>query len=321
MNIKLSWSIKTLVIIISLLLINLVILTNYEHALATELSNDDLTPELNSYWEYRRQDFSDNSIYRYNLTVSGEKTIKVANMDVKVLILEGYGEIIQWPNDIIPSDFNEIYIKKEVRKENLELIRYTERITLGNIIEGEHVSSYTQNIITYNYVDFTKPESITIGSNWTKNVIRTQERENKLSGEDPEKFVHQDEINSTILCDSIKSTIVDAGTYKTFVVLERQWHGDIEDTEVWYYYSKQAKGYVKKERRNFTDDLVEIEELIEFKEGTPDNGNNHDNNESNDGADSPWFDLNDRNVQISLGVIFILIACVIFGYIGYRKFK
>jgi hypothetical protein len=295
-------------------------LFNIEFSAAqSELSNDDLRPDLNDYWEYRRTDYSDNSIYRYNLTYTGETVIKVANIDINVLILEGYGFIEQWPEQLEQSDRNSIYIKKLIRKDNLELIKYTQYIDLEYIREGIIDKRYIHENITYNYIEFNKPNIITIGSNWTKNVIRTQDMNIKRDTDLPVKNVHTDHVNSTFLVDNVYYVLVGNTGYNTLMVLERQWHEDIIDTTIEYYYSDEIHGYVKKIRKDFSGDIVEVEELIAFKSGKEiDNG---DQNGKEKNGEESWFDLNDRNVQMLLGAIFILIALVIFGYFGYKRYR
>jgi hypothetical protein len=315
-----SKSIKIISLITIFSLLNLVVLFNIEFSAAqSELSNDDLRPDLNDYWEYRRTDYSDNSIYRYNLTYTGETVIKVANIDINVLILEGYGFIEQWPEQLEQSDRNSIYIKKLIRKDNLELIKYTQYIDLEYIREGIIDKRYIHENITYNYIEFNKPNIITIGSNWTKNVIRTQDMNIKRDTDLPVKNVHTDHVNSTFLVDNVYYVLVGNTGYNTLMVLERQWHEDIIDTTIEYYYSDEIHGYVKKIRKDFSGDIVEVEELIAFKSGKEiDNG---DQNGKEKNGEESWFDLNDRNVQMLLGAIFILIALVIFGYFGYKRYR
>jgi hypothetical protein len=313
-------SVKIISFITIISLLNLTALLNFEYASAqSELSNDDLRPELNDFWEYKRTDYSDDSIYRYNLTYTGETTIKVANRDINVLILEGYGFIEKWPRNLEQADRNSIYIKKLIRKDNLELIKYTQYIDLEYIIEGTSQIRYTHENITYNYIEFNKPNNITIGSNWTKNVIRTQDMNIKRDTDLPVKNVHTDHLNSTFLVDNVYYVLIGNIGYNTLMVLERQWHEDIIDTTIEYYYSDEVHGYVKKIRKDFSGEIVEVEELIEFKSGKKiDNG--PQNGQPENGEES-WFDLNNRNVQILLGAIFILIALVIFGYFGYKRYR
>jgi hypothetical protein len=76
---------------------------------------------------------------------------------------------------------------------------------------------------------------------------------------------------------------------------------------------------VKKERYDYKDDILEIEELI--KHGVKKTQNNSDHGENGDKKEEPLIDLGNRNTQIVISVICIFIACIIFGYIGYKRYR
>jgi len=311
---------KTLVLLISLVMVNLTLLPGYEHAIATTLTTQDLLPEQNFYWVYERSDFTDNSIWKYNISVTGESTIRVANLDVEVLVVEGTGEIIQMPTGIVQVTSSEIYIKKLIRKDNLELVKYTQTLNLEYTSDGYLIQNYHNINITYDYVQFTKPDNITLGSNWTKMVKRTKDQQYKRGTDelvsDPP---HTDLINSTLIFDNIAPVTIKSKTYNSYLVIEKQYNNEIIDKTIEYYYAKEAKGYVRKIRKNVLNQTEEIEQLIKFgiKKDKPQN-NDPDNGETN-GDDGAFLDPSDRNVQIILGVSLIIIAVAIVGYISYRR--
>ena len=73
-------SVKVLSIISIIFLINLIFILNFEFSSSqSELSNDVLRPELQDFWEYERSDYSDNSVYRYNLTAINRSGISKKN--------------------------------------------------------------------------------------------------------------------------------------------------------------------------------------------------------------------------------------------------
>jgi hypothetical protein len=312
-------SVKLYVLVIAMILVNLTFILNYDFAASqSELSNDDLRPELNDFWEYRRFDYLDDSIWYYNLTMTGETTIKVANKDIKALVLEGNGIIEQWPKDLEVADDAKIYIKKLVDRETLEVIKYTQYLDLVYIIEGRSTTRFTHENYTYNYVEYTKPLNYTIGSNWSKSVINTRDLNFKdETGEIKQSPPHTDQTNSTYLVDSVKYVMTGSKGYNTLLILERQWNKDIIDTTIEYYYSDQVNGYVQKIRRDFTGEIEEMEKLISYKKLEPDDikePNGTDDNESDN-----WFDLGNTNTQILISAICIVVALVIIGFVGYRK--
>lgn len=331
MNTKFLGLLKVFTISVIALLLNVIIISNYDFSSAAELTNEDLLPEINNYWEYRRQDFTDGSIYEYNLTLTKFVTKTIANKETKVMILEGYGEIVKWPKDTVPSEKNEIYIRKEINTDTMEITKYTQYITLEYFIDGNYSTSFIHENTTYDYEDLTKPKSITVGSNWVKNITVRPTLEKKIENGTIENFtLDRYKMNSSVVCDSIKNPNVPAGRYNTFLIIENQkiiikkgeGEKDEETTakKVWYYYSKDIKGYVKKERYDEFDNLEEEEVLLKFDTGVKPN-DKPKNNDSKDNDDKPLIDLGDRNVQLIIGGICIFIACVIFGYSGYKRKK
>jgi hypothetical protein len=307
-----SWTIsKLMVIAITFIFLNMIVFPNYQYATAADLSSDNLRPEINRYWNYRNSDLVEGWIFEYKLKVNEEKSIKVANQDVPVLVLEGEGIIEGWPSGVSPGS-NYFYIKKDIIKSNLEMVTYTQQIN--------YTLNYHKTFITYNITEFNKPVNITIGSKWMKKMIITQTIEYKRDDDDkPVITTHPPElINSTFECDKIVQTIVPAGTFDTFRIVERQWIDDIADKTIFWYYSIAIKGFVKMEKKNAESILIETEELLSFGVETPDNGNNHvDNNDTSE--DDDWLDITNTNTQLMLGMTGLAIICIIIGVFVYKK--
>ena len=129
---KLSWTIsKFMVISITLILLNITVLPSYQHALAADLTNESLRPELYRYWEYRNSDLKADWVFLYVLEVKEEKIIKIANQDVPILVLEGQGSIEKWPEDVTTGS-STFYIKEEIISNNLELVTYSQKINYSS---------------------------------------------------------------------------------------------------------------------------------------------------------------------------------------------
>jgi len=325
MKYAINFFIKILVITLTLLLLNLTIIPNYQYATATNLTMESLLPEKGYYWKYENRDFEDGWIFHFTLKFDDEKTIMVANKNVEVIILEGTGEIVYWPEDIDPnqrSGDNEIYVKKQIQKSNFETITYTQEISYRYFESGNLIKNYIYSYYTYNITEITKPENITIGSNWTRKVLRTVSLEFKTGNNEPTKITHPEEIiNSTFNCDRIIPVEVPAGTFTTYRIVERQWIIDLPDTTIYWYYSTEVKNIVKMERKNIaSDNILETEELMEFSTGIPDNNNDENgNNISDNGDQGSWLNLQNRDFQIILGASIILIIGIAIGVFVYRK--
>ena len=76
---SINFYIKILVIALTLLILNLTIIPNYQYASATNLTIDSLIPEKGYYWMYENHDFEDGWIFHFTLKFEGEKTIMVDN--------------------------------------------------------------------------------------------------------------------------------------------------------------------------------------------------------------------------------------------------
>ena len=203
--------------------------------------------------------------------------------------------------------------KKEIRKDNLELITETLNISYGYSDNITYPYKYFINTYTtYNIIELTKPDIITVGTSWTKKVLRTETVEYKRPDEPVRKDTHPTEIiNSTIECDKIAPVTVPAGSFDTFRVVEQQFVIEaFPDTTIFYYYSIKANNIVLRERWNPSSETVEIEKVLKY--GTKEVDNGHKNNGSDDG-DTSWLDLEDRNVQITLGITSIVIILIIIG--------
>lgn len=318
---------KILVIIISVLFINITVLCSYNFTNAAILKNEDLWPEVNTYWVYEKKEFvgEDVTVYNYNISLIEEKLVSIENIYVPALIYEGSGKIVQWPPGLEETDLNDLYIRKVIIKNNTEIIKYTQYLTLKYLENDQYMTNYDYRNITYNYTELTKPDEISPGRDWTKKSIETKDVEFKIGDQPPEHDSTKVRINSTYLCDRIDNTTVRAGNFETFLIIERQWFEDQVVKIYEYYYSNQTKSYVKMVVKDINDNILEVEELIEYKIPTtgngPNNNNNHGENDNDKEKTDGWLDLGDRNVQIYLGIIFIIIVCLIIGLIVYKRNK
>jgi hypothetical protein len=314
-----------LVISITLLLLNLAIIPNLQYASAAELSREDMTPEKDQFWKKKNKDLENGWVFEFTLEVIGESVTKVANRDISVLVLEGTGKIVKWADDISQAqrtDQNKIYMRREINKENLEKVTETLNISYEYYDdENRYFENYIDIFTTYDIKELTKPDNITVGSNWTKRVIKTELVRRKFGAEE-EQIIQQpeEEINSTIECDRIEKVTVPAGEFDTFRIVEQQFiQSAFPDTTIFWYFSIAAKNFVKIERWNAESIVAENEEVLKFGEKDndppPPNGNNDTNGESG------WLDLGDRNVQLLLSLVGIIIICLIIGAIMYKRGK
>ncbi len=321
MKIPIFTTTKVLAFLIMLLMINLPIISSNSYTEALKLSDVSMTPEIGRYWKYENRDLQLGWIFGFTLKAQTEKLIKVANQNVSVVVINGTGNIKQWPGNINKSqitDQNKIFIEKQVDNNTLELITYTLQISYVLNINDNFTTNYNYEFTTYNITESTKPQNISLGSTWSRKVIRTQSLEYRKWPGETQHITHPDElINSTFECDKIVKTMVNAGTFDTYRIVERQWIGGNPDTTIYWFYSTQTKSVVKKERRNIAQELVEVEELMDYgpKDNVPPNNNSKNN------SDSDWFNLNNTNFQLFLGVIAIIIICVILGLFMPRKRK
>ena len=303
---------KCIAIMFALIILNLAVIPNYEHALATSITSVNMQPELHQYWKYENKDIKNGWVFQFTLEFNTEKTIKVANKDVPVYVMEGHGSIEGWPNGILPG-YNEIYIKKEINKNNLELVTYTQQIN--------YTTNYNKMFITYDITKNTKPDNITIGSQWTKILNRTKLIETKKEGEP----VRKDEpiiekINSTLECDRIDRVETPAGEFDAFRIIEKQYILDFPDTTIFWYLSLATKSVVKMERKDVASDIVETEQLLDFGKNVVPN-NNHENGKNDDNNGTEFFDLNNPGFQILLGITILVVIAIIIGAIQYRNKK
>ncbi|WP_455391892.1 hypothetical protein [[Eubacterium] cellulosolvens] len=318
-------STKLLVVALTLVLLSVTITSNLQYAAAANLTNDSMRPEKNQYWKRQNKDLDDGWMFEYTIEVVDETTISVGNKNVPVLVLEGTGKILDWPDDIITSqrtEDNDIYIKKEINKNNLELITYTLNMSYRYVDgEGNYTENYVYVFETYDIIELTKPDNITVGTNWTKKVILTQVFRFKKGNKDVEEYkMDPVMINSTIECDRIEKVTVPGGEFDTFRVVEQQFViSAFPDKTIFWYLSLAAKDYVKMERWNAQSIVEESEELLEFGKKTDGNGLN--NNDSNDNDEPGWLDLGNRNTQLLLGILGLVIICLVIGVIVYRKRK
>ncbi len=326
---KTSYLIKALVITITLLFVNLGILSNYNTAIAAPLTSGSLQPDLGFYWVYEINDNMNGYVFEYNISFKEENIIKVKNENTSVLVLEGDGKIIQWPDIVVSPNENDFYIKKVINKNNLELITYRQDITLGFYVGNNYTTAYTHDNFTYSYLELTKPDNITMGSKWTRRVERQWDLDYKKADNNSGSHSIEEIINSTFLCDRMISVKVPAGTFDTFLIIERQWMPMIKgntteylnEKTIEYYYSTKAKGIVKKVQKDLFNTVELTEKLIDYgisKEsgnGDPDPNGEEDNK---DGLGA-WIDLSDINVQISLGVICLIVTGLFFGYFSFRN--
>ena len=75
------------------------------------------------------------------------------------------------------------------------------------------------------------------------------------------------------------------------------------------------------ERKSVASEIVETEQLLDFGKKVIPN-NNHENGENgDDNNDTEFFDLNNPEFQILLGIIIIVVIAIIIGAISYRKKK
>ena len=238
---------KVLVVLVALSVLNLTVLVNYQYARSSDLTNDTLRPEKDYIWKYENKDLDQDWVFQYTLTLGGERLKKVANKDVPVLVINGTGKIAKWASNIdksLVTDQNKIYIEREIDKNNLELIAYTQEISYERIIEKNLTMNYNYLYITYNITELTKPDNITMGATWIKKVIRTQTLEFKKDLNSPERITHPEElINSTFECDKIVNIKVGAGSFDTFRIVERQWIADMPENTIYWFYRLPNKNF------------------------------------------------------------------------------
>jgi hypothetical protein len=300
-----------IVICISLFLLNLAIIPNYDYVTSTKFTNDNIRPEQNRYWKYRNEDLEKGWEYEFTLQVTDERIIKVANKNVPVLVLEGEGHIEGWPSGVTPHQDNNITVTKQINKENLELITYHLNISYRIYNGDNYTTNYVDEFTTYNYLEFDKPNNISIGTKWTKKILRTQTLEYRTHPDPTEKVTLPSEIiNSTVECDRISSVNITAGDFDTYRIVEQQFVNNIRDTTIFRYYSIAVKGTVKTERWNYQSEVVEVEELLEYGLKKP-NGENG-NGPNNDDSDDNWFETNKNNLMFILifSIIIIVVAAV-----------
>ena len=75
---------KCIAIIVAIIILNLTVIPNFEHAMATSLTSENMQPELHQFWKYENKDVANGWIFHFTLEFVAEKTIKVANKDVRV---------------------------------------------------------------------------------------------------------------------------------------------------------------------------------------------------------------------------------------------
>jgi hypothetical protein len=304
---------KCIAIILALIILNLTVIPNFEHAMATSLTSENMQPELHQYWKYENKDVVTGWVFHFTLEFVAEKTIRVANKDVQVNVLEGSGSIEGWPSGVQPG-YNEIYIKKEIKKNNLETVTYTQQIN--------YTTNYNKINITYDIAENTKPNNITIGSQWTKKVNRTKVIETKNEGEPLRKDEPIIElINSTLECDRIDRVTTPAGEFDAFRIIEQQYILDFPDTTIFWYLSVATKSVVKMERKSVASEIVETEQLLDFGKKVIPNNNHENGNDIDDNNDTEFFDLNNPEFQILLGITILVVIAIIIGAISFRKKK
>jgi hypothetical protein len=320
---------KVIVLLITIFILNLSILPNYyQVSAATSLTADALVPSLDSYWTYEKEDLETGEIIRFTLNYTGEKVIQIENKPVTILVLEGTGNVEKWGinrKDIDKIESNDVYVKKEIIKSNYEQVTYTQNINLKINDNGKLSSAFINDLTTFNITELDKPNNITIGSTWSKKVLKTVMRTyDDGSGKIESVTLPKEILNSTFECDRIMVPDgIIIGSFDSFRIVERQWIGTTPDTTIIRYYSIDTKSLVKMERINNKDVTVEREILIDYNLTIPDNNNNgippENGNDTDD--DSGILGMGDLVDILILGGTAIVIIGIIAGILYYKKRK